>query len=275
MEEAGHRLTVKLPAKPIIVFADRTRLAQVLANLLNNSAKYTNPGGDIELIVEAQGSDVLVRVRDNGMGIAPDKLTNIFDMFSQVEGAIERSQGGLGVGLNLVRRLVEMHGGRVEAYSDGPGKGSEFSVRLSVVLTAGPEHKQILGDSVSGRSRFRILIVDDNQDSAKSLAMLLAINGHETRTARDGLEAVEAAKSFRPDVAILDIGLPKLNGYDVCRSIRAQPWGADMTIIALSGWGRDEDKSRSREAGFDLHLVKPVDPAELERLLDGLVLTPA
>jgi PAS domain S-box-containing protein len=275
IEAAGHELRVTLPAGRVVVYADRARLAQVFANLLNNSAKYTERGGRIELTVERQGSDVVVKVKDTGVGIAPDKLAMIFDMFTQVDRSLERSQGGLGIGLNLVRRLVEMHGGRVEAHSEGLGKGSEFVVRLSVVLASDPESPGSDGDSSLRLPRYRILVVDDNKDAALSLAMLLKIMGHETHRAHDGLEAVEAAKKFRPDVVLLDIGLPKLNGYDVCRSIRAQPWGQDVVLIALTGWGQEDDKRRSKEAGFNFHLVKPMNPADLEKLLAGLVLTPA
>jgi signal transduction histidine kinase len=275
IEAAGHELTVTLPPKPVVVYADRTRLAQVFANLLNNSAKYTERGGHIWLTVERQGSDVAVRVKDTGVGIAPDMLAKIFDMFTQVDRSLDRSQGGLGIGLNLVRRLVEMHGGRVEAHSEGHGKGSEFVVRLSVVLSSGQGPQQANGDDAHRSPRYRILVVDDNKDSAISLALLLKMTGHDTRTAHDGLEAVEAAKKFRPDVVLLDIGLPKMNGYDACRSIRAQPWSDGMVLIALTGWGQEEDQRRSKEAGFNFHIVKPVNPADLEKLLTGLVLIPA
>jgi two-component system, chemotaxis family, CheB/CheR fusion protein len=275
IEAAGHELTVTLPPKPVVVYADRIRLAQVFANLLNNSAKYTERGGRIGLTVERQGSDVLVTVKDTGMGIAADMLERIFDMFTQVDRSLDRSQGGLGIGLSLVRRLVEMHGGRVEASSEGPGKGSEFTVRLSAVLSPGQGPGRVDGDDGHRSPKYRILVVDDNKDSANSLATLLKLRGHDARTAHDGLEAVEMAKKFRPDVVLLDVGMPKLNGYDACRSIRAQPWGAGMVLIALTGWGREADRSRSKEAGFNFHLVKPVDLADLEKLLAGLVLTPA
>jgi signal transduction histidine kinase len=277
IEASGHRLTVTLPPQPVHVDADRTRLAQVFANLLNNSAKYTERGGHIDLTVERQGSDVVVRVKDDGVGIPADMLPRIFDMFTQVDRTLERSQGGLGIGLTLVRRLVEMHGGRVEAHSGGRGKGSEFVVRLSVALApvGGPRQGDGAGDTRHGRSKYRILAVDDNRDSAVSLALMLQIMGHETRTAYDGLEAVEAAAAFRPDVMLCDIGLPGLNGYETCRRIREQPWGRGMVLIALTGWGQEEDKCRSKEAGFNFHMVKPVDPDALEKLLAGLLLAPA
>jgi PAS domain S-box-containing protein len=274
IEAAGHELTVTLPPGPAFVYADPTRLAQVFANLLNNSAKYTERGGHIWLTAERQGSDVVVKVKDTGVGIAPEMLPKVFDMFTQADRSLDRSQGGLGIGLSLVRRLVEMHGGRVEAHSDGPGKGSEFVVRLSAVLSPGPGPRRADGD-LQRSPRYRILVVDDNKDSARSLALLLKMTGHNTRTAHDGLEAVAAAKRFRPDVVLLDIGLPKLNGYDACRSIRAQPWGQGMILIALTGWGQEDDRRRSKEAGFNFHLVKPLDLADLEKLLAGLVLVPA
>lgn len=276
LDGAGHQLEVILPPRPVFVDADRTRLAQVFANLLNNSAKYTEPGGHVRLAVERQGSDVVVTVRDDGIGIPPDRLPGVFEMFTQVEPSLERSHGGLGIGLSLVRGLVEMHGGTVEARSAGPGRGSEFAVRLPAAAShVRPRRRD--GDAVQDaqpQAAHRILVVDDNRDSALSLAMMLGIMGHETRTAYDGQEGVEAAESFRPDVALFDIGLPRLNGYDACRRIREQPWGRTVVLIALTGWGQKEDKARSKEAGFNFHMVKPVDPAALERLLAGLLLTP-
>jgi PAS domain S-box-containing protein len=272
---ARHELIVNLPPAPVIVYADRNRLAQVFANLLNNSAKFTEKSGRIWLSAERHGSDVLVKVKDTGIGIPAEMLPKIFEMFTQADRSLERSRSGLGIGLSLVQRLVEMHGGRVEAHSEGPGTGSEFIVRLSVVLEPGRGAPWAGAGDMHRAPHCRILIVDDNKDSALSLAMLLRMLGHETRTAHDGLEGVEAAKDFRPNVVLLDIGLPKLSGYDVCRSIRAQPWSDGMVIIALSGWGQEEDKRRAREAGFHFHLTKPVNPADLQNLLAGLVLTPA
>jgi signal transduction histidine kinase len=273
IQASDHELTVSVPPKPVYVEADRARLAQVFANLLNNSAKFTPHGGHVWLAVEQEGSDVVVKVRDNGVGIPPDMLPRIFDMFTQVDHSLERSQGGLGIGLNLVRGLAEMHGGRVEVRSDGPGKGSEFVVRLSVMLS--PDRGYGQDGSNRCTSAYRILVVDDSQDSVDSLGMLLELRGHETRTASDGLEAVAVATAFRPDLVLLDIGLPKLNGYDACRRIREQPWGETIVIIALTGWGQEEDKCRSKEAGFNLHMVKPVDPVALEKLMAGLLLVPS
>ncbi len=270
VEEMGHELTVTLPPQPVIVDADTTRLAQVILNLLTNAAKYTDRGGKIWLTSERQGSDVLVSVRDTGMGIPADQLPRIFDMFSQVEGGESRSQGGLGIGLALVRRLVEMHGGRIEAHSGGPGRGSEFVVRLPVVAEASVPQAVGTDDPAAPKSSFRILIVDDNRDGADSLSLMLKVMGNDTRTAYDGEEAVAAAGKFRPDVILLDIGLPKLNGYEACRRIRQQPGGKELVIIAQTGWGQDEDRQRTHEAGFDHHLVKPVDPQALMKLLAGL-----
>jgi CheY-like chemotaxis protein len=221
------------------------------------------------LTAERQGNEAVVSVRDTGIGIAAEHLPDLFEMFSQVAPALERSQGGLGIGLSLVRGLVELHGGRVEARSGGIGRGSEFIVRLPVVDVPVLDESQQPAEAnevASGRKR-RILAVDDNRDAADSLAMLLQMMGHETRTAYDGLEAAQAAATFRPDVVLLDIGLPKMNGYEVARQIRQQRWGEGMALIALTGWGQEEDKRRALEAGFDHHLTKPVEAAALEKLL--------
>jgi PAS domain S-box-containing protein len=269
IEAAGHELTLTLPPEPIHLEADPVRLAQVFANLLNNAAKYTDEGGRIRLTAERQGSHAIVSVRDSGIGIAAEVLPNIFEIFSQAKLASVRSQDGLGIGLSLVKGLVGLHGGSVEARSDGPGRGSEFVVRLPVAAEA-PVHEPArphADDRQPPATRWRILIVDDNQDSADSLAMLLQIMGNEVGTAYDGEQAVEAAEAIRPDVALLDIGMPKLNGYDTCRRMREQPWGKGMFLIALTGWGRAEDRRRADEAGFNLHMVKPVDPDVLMKLL--------
>ena len=268
VEASGHELAVTLPARPIFVDADVTRLSQVFSNLLNNAAKYTERGGDIALAAERQGSDVVVAVRDNGVGIPPEMLPHVFDMFTQVDRSLERSQGGLGIGLTLVRTLVELHGGSVEARSGGHGLGSEFVVRLPIVVAASPT--QPTAPAVAPSAGRRILVVDDNHDSARTLARLLKMLGHEARTAHDGGEAVEAAEEYRPEIMLLDIGLPVMNGYDVARTIRDRPWGREVVIIALTGWGQEGDRRRSKEAGIDHHLVKPVDPAALEKLLAGL-----
>ena len=268
IEQARHTLSLTLPPGPVHIDADLVRLAQVFSNLLNNSAKYTEPGGRIWLTAEVSGHEVAVRVRDTGLGIPAEALPRIFEMFSQVDRNMEQAQGGLGIGLTLVRRLVEMHGGTVEARSEGPGKGSEFIVRLPL-MKEGAVGRQAptTGDGPATTSKRRILIVDDNHDSAMSLGMMLNLMGNDTRTAHDGLAAVEAAGEFRPDVILLDIGLPKLNGYEACRRIREQPWSKGMVIVALTGWGQDEDRRRSEEAGFNHHMVKPVEVDALEKVL--------
>jgi len=280
IEQMGHELTVTLPKQPLIVDADMTRLAQVFMNLLNNSAKYSERGGHIWLTVERQGSDVVVSVRDTGIGIPTDKLTSVFDMFSQVDRSLEKSQGGLGIGLSLVKRLVEIHGGRIEAKSDGPGRGSEFVVRLPVDVEASrpqadveasrPQAADKQQEPAAPKSSLRILIVDDSKDGADSLAMVLKMMGNDTRTAYDGKEGVELAEEFRPEVVLFDIGMPKLNGYEACRLIRKQPWGRKVIVIAVTGWGQEDDRQRSHDAGFDHHMVKPVDPQALMKMLAGL-----
>ncbi|HEY0554011.1 MAG TPA: response regulator, partial [Thermoanaerobaculia bacterium] len=274
IEKSGHRLTLDLPAEPLFVDADLTRLSQVVANLLNNAAKYTEPGGDIRLAVTGGESGVTISVLDNGVGIPAPMLPQVFEMFTQVDRSLERSQGGLGIGLTLVKRLVEMHGGTVEARSGGHGLGSEFLIRLPLLATATtptaaerPSHAEPAAGSGFKR---RILVADDNVDSAASLEMMLGFMGNEVRTANDGLQAIAEAAAFRPDLILLDIGMPGMNGYDACREIRRQPWGQGIVIVALTGWGQDEDKRRSREAGFDQHLVKPVEPAALGGLLAAL-----
>ena len=270
VEELGHQLTVALPSEPILLEADPARLSQVLMNLLNNAAKYTNPGGRIWLTAEPGGEGVSIRVRDNGIGIDPQMLPRVFEVFTQAEQSMERSQGGLGIGLTLVQRLVEMHGGTVSAHSEGTGKGTEVVVRLPVLGSDDrlPESAVQRRDA-AGPSRLLILVVDDNRDAAESLAMLLQMWGHEVRTAHDGLAAVEAAAEFEPDVVLLDIGLPKLNGYDAARQI-SQARRRSMVLVALTGWGQDEDRRRSSEAGFHHHLTKPVELEALQRVLAGI-----
>ncbi|HZO15260.1 MAG TPA: ATP-binding protein, partial [Polyangiaceae bacterium] len=269
IETWGHRLTVTVPPRPIRLYADPTRLAQVLANLLNNAAKYTNQGGRISLSAELASDEVILAVRDSGIGIQETMLPEIFDMFTQVERSVGRSEGGLGIGLTLVQRLVELHGGTVEARSEGAGKGSEFIVRLPVATDA---QREAAGEGPSEAEHAhaptrRILIVDDNRDAADSLGMLLRMVGNDVHTAHDGLEALGAAATFRPHVVLLDIGLPKLDGYEVARRIREQEGGPAMMLIALTGWGQEDDRRRSREAGFDHHLTKPVEFKTLQRLL--------
>jgi PAS domain S-box-containing protein len=269
IDAAGHELTVDVPPQRLIIDGDLTRLAQVFGNLLNNAAKYTNQGGHIRLSATIVGGEANVAVRDNGIGIAPAMLPRIFEMFAQVDHASQRTQGGLGIGLCIAKRLVEMHGGTLTARSPGPGAGSEFTVRLplqqaarSGVSIASPE-----ASPDEPHQALRVLVADDNADAAASLSMILQMNGHEVRTAYDGQEAMQIAESFQPDVALLDIGMPVLDGFEVCRRLRERPQSRDMLIVALTGWGQTEDKQRSEEAGFDQHLVKPADIRELEHLL--------
>lgn len=269
--ERGHELTVTLPETPLRVYADATRLAQILSNLLNNAAKYTETAGRIDLIAEKVEGEVCLRVCDTGIGISPEMLPRVFDLFLQAESSPDRSQGGLGVGLTLVRQLVELHSGTVEARSEGLGRGTEMVVRLPALPESAPAdvpgisgHQ--LPESGSGR-RLKILIVDDNEDSAESMATLLRFSGHEARTAYDGLSALEEAQTFLPDMMLLDIGLPKLDGYEVARRLRQEPEGDRMMLLAMTGYGQEEDRRRSRDAGFDHHLVKPVDLDKLRGLL--------
>jgi PAS domain S-box-containing protein len=269
IESQGHELSVTLPAQPVCLDADPTRLAQVVANLLHNAAKYTDSGGRIWLTAQRQGNDAVLSVRDTGIGIAAEHLPQLFAMFSQAAPALARSHGGLGIGLALVRGLVELHGGTVEAHSDGIGQGSEFLVRLPAVdgslsSVAMPTED---GGQSGGGPRRRILVVDDNRDVAETMAAIMQMLGHETRMAYDGLDGLQAAAEFRPDVVILDIGLPMMNGYEAARQLRQQPWGQGVVLIALTGWGQEEDKRRALEAGFDHHLTKPIGVTALEKLL--------
>jgi len=267
-DASGLALTLVQPASPILLSADAVRLGQVFGNLLNNACKYTDRGGTIRVVVERAGDDAVITVADTGAGIPADHLEGIFGMFAQVETARERSQGGLGIGLTLVRRIAEMHGGSVSASSAGPGQGSTFVVRLPIVL----EPRPVAAPAVpyEAARRRRMLVVDDNRDAAFSLAMLLELDGHTIVQAHDGPSALDAADALRPEIALLDIGLPGMDGYDVCRRIRERAWGRGMILVALTGWGQEEDRSRTRAAGFDAHLVKPVNYADLMALLGSL-----
>ncbi len=275
IEQEGHELEVVLPHEPISVDGDATRLAQVVSNLLHNSAKYTPQGGHIRLSVRREQDMAVVVVADNGIGIPPHMVGNVFAMFAQVDRTLEKTTGGLGIGLSLVKGLVEMHGGTIEARSEGEGRGSEFIARLPVVSSvAGDSSPPVAvgaADPPAGAvRRRRILVADDNVDSAQSLGRLLGLIGNDVEIAHDGLQAVEAAEAFRPDVLLLDIGMPRLNGYEVCRRIRGQPWGRHVILVAMTGWGQEEDKRRSHEAGFNVHLVKPVDFRAIKQLLSSL-----
>ncbi len=276
LEARQHHFDVQLPDEPIFVEADPTRLSQVILNLLNNAAKYTEDGGYISLSVERSGTEVVLRVRDSGMGISPETLPKIFELFVQGERTLDRAQGGLGIGLTVVRRLVELHGGSVQAFSQGLGRGSEFVIRLptatnlpSSAIYSQPQRTDGNGHrAADSGQRKRILIVDDNRDSAESLAILLQMLGHEVNLAYDGEMALRVAKQFSPDIVLLDIGLPRLSGLEAARRIRHELGLRDALLIAMTGYGQEEDKRRSREAGFNAHLVKPVDLSELKALLE-------
>ncbi len=267
-----HQLTVVLPPEPVQVEGDLTRLVQIVGNLLNNAAKYTDEGGQIRVEAAAEAGQSVIRVRDNGAGLSADLLPHVFDLFTQADRSLDRSQGGLGIGLTLVRQLVELHGGRVEARSDGPNQGSEFIVRLPTISSVTATSTEESSGTSAGlvRSKLRVLVVEDNADSAEMMAFVLELGGHEVRLAGDGLEALEVARAFRPQVVLCDIGLPKMDGYEVAEQLRLQPEFKQARLIALSGYGQEEDRRRARAAGFDYHLTKPVDPEALEALLDSL-----
>ncbi len=271
IEQGRHKLTVHLPTDGVYLDGDAVRLAQVFSNLLNNSAKYTEPGGDISLTAQVDDGQVVVRVADTGIGIPAESLPQVFEMFSQVERNLNRAQGGLGIGLTLVRRLVEMHGGSVEAHSAGPEKGSEFVVRLPTVAPAPAEAapRDEPAPAAEAAAPSRVLVVDDNLDAAKSLAALLKMQGHEVRVAYDGRSALELAAGFLPQFVLLDIGMPGMDGYEVARRLRTIPNLQRARLAALTGWGQPEDRRRSAEAGFDYHLVKPVEPQRLQELLES------
>jgi CheY-like chemotaxis protein/two-component sensor histidine kinase len=275
IEQRDHQLTLTMAEQSIYVDADRVRLTQVFANLLNNAAKYTPNGGHIWLSVEHAGDSVVVRVKDTGIGIETENLPRLFDLFYQVDRSFTRPEGGLGLGLTLVQRLVEMHGGKVEVRSDGLNRGSEFTVHLTVVAEpsavgyGAPAHEN---SRIANSQSRRILVADDFPQSAEILARLLRQDGHVVQIARDGMEAIEAAAQFRPEVVVLDISMPKLGGYEAARMIREQPWGKRMFLVALSGWGHHLDQQRSKESGFDAHLTKP---AKYEKLMEVLNLAAA
>jgi PAS domain S-box-containing protein len=265
-----HRLTLSLPPRGVRVLADPTRLAQVIGNLLTNAAKYTDEGGDILLACQREGDEVVIRVRDTGMGIPSELLPQVFGLFIQGERSLDRSEGGLGIGLTLVHRLVDMHAGTVEAQSDGPGKGSEFVVRLPA-LADEPQslEPEAAPDSGPGGNHC-VLVVEDNRDGADSLAVLLNLMGHQVRVAYNGSEAVQLANTLRPHVVLLDIGLPGMSGYEVARHLRDLPGFEKTLLIAMTGYGQEEDRQRGREAGFDHYLVKPVDLDKIEHLLKSI-----
>jgi signal transduction histidine kinase len=283
IDERGHTLTVEVPKGMVAVLGDPTRLVQAIGNVLSNAAKYTERGGRITLAAAESEAELVIRVRDNGIGIPADLMPMIFNLFTQLDRTSGAAQSGLGIGLALVQRLVEMHGGSVTARSDGLGHGSEFVIRLPLFIREKIESGQpiqqlsALEQSMTNadqatRTQRRILVADDNNDALESLATLLQLSGHEVYTAANGAMALESAEQHRPEVALLDIGMPKLDGYEVARRIRAQPWGQRITLVALTGWGQDSDRKRSQEAGFDSHLVKPLDLDKLTELLAALPL---
>jgi len=271
LDEKRHTLVLDLPTAPVQLEADVMRLAQVFSNLLINAAKYTDPGGRIQLRARPQGGDILVSVSDNGIGIPADMLPRVFNMFFQTQSALARAEGGLGVGLSLVRGLVRLHGGSVEARSEGPGRGTEFIVRLPVgpaaalSADAGAE-----ADQISADAGLKILVVDDNRDAADTCAMLLEAMGHHVQTAYTGRQALELARPFRPHALLLDIGLPDMDGYQLAEQVRTEPWGRGAVLIAVTGWGQEQDRQRAVAAGFDQHLVKPISAETVETLLQAL-----
>src|SRR6185503_9190343 len=270
LDARGHRLEVSLPPQRVYLHGDLIRLAQVLGNLLVNAAKYTERAGRIILTATVARDQLVLSVRDNGIGISAELLPRVFDFFVQGSRSLERSQGGLGIGLTLVKRLVEMHGGTVTAHSAGLGKGSEFVVDLPLPdQAAGSERSGVIDAAAVGGRRRRVLVVDDNVDAAESAAALLSIWGHQVRTVHDGLSVMRHVKEFRPEIVLLDIGLPGKNGYDVARELRQLPDSPVRMVAAMTGYGQEQDRRRSAEAGFDVHLTKPLDLERLRELLVG------
>jgi len=266
IDEHGHELVVTVPPGPVILDVDGTRVTQIFTNLLTNAARYTPPGGRILFVAQRDGDELEVSVTDTGIGIPPDMLERIFDMFTQVDRPAERSEGGLGIGLMLVKRLSEMHGGSVRAYSEGPGKGSKFTVRLPLASSSASVGPALIRAAGSAQS-LRILIADDMADAASTLATMLSTLGNEVRIANDGMEAIQLVAEFQPDVVLMDLSMPKLNGLDAARRIRNEPWGQRIKLIALTSWGQEADKQRTAAAGFDHHIVKPVELSQLQALL--------
>jgi PAS domain S-box-containing protein len=274
VEARRHTLEVAQSAGPLAVNGDMTRLTQVVVNILNNAAKYTPEGGRIELTTDVEGRDAVIRVRDNGVGIPAQLLERVFDVFAQGERTLDRSEGGLGIGLTLARRIVTLHGGTIVARSEGAGQGAEFEVRLPRLNLSLSADEGVRGHEVAQASRRRtVLVVDDNEDAANSLAMLLTMAGHTASIEHDGPGALERALRERPDIMLLDLGLPGMSGYEVAQALRARPEGGEMRIYALTGYGNEEDRRRSAAAGFDGHLVKPVVPSDLIALIEAA--TPA
>ncbi len=264
-----HTLTVEFPDELITVEGDPTRLVQVVANILHNAAKFTEPGGAIDVRVSVDRGEVVLAVSDNGIGITAEAMPRIFDLFTQAQSKAERSEGGLGIGLALVRRLTEMHGGTVDAHSDGPGCGTTVTVRLPVLTSQAAAVEAVTTEPQLPVAPRRILVADDNRDAARSLALQLQLAGHDVRTAFDGVEALALADVFEPEVVLLDLGMPKLDGFETAREMRRRPWGPVATLVALTGWGQPQDRQRTGDAGFDLHLVKPVSAEHLFQAIAG------
>jgi signal transduction histidine kinase/CheY-like chemotaxis protein len=270
IDARGHRLTVSLPKQGVHLVADSFRLAQIFANILINAAKYAEPNGQIDLSARVEESFAVIVIRDSGYGIEAHMLPRVFEMFSQATTALNRSERGLGIGLAVVKGLVELHGGSVQARSEGLGRGSEFIVRIPVMQPAKTQGRPDITDRANSPHKpRRIVVADDNPDTVESLKTLLQLDGHEVFAARDGEQALEVAVSTRPEVILLDIGMPKMNGYEVAKKIRASPWGAQITLIAISGWGQVKDVQRATAAGFNHHLTKPIDHGDLQSLLQG------
>jgi len=268
IDTARHDLTVELPDELITIECDKTRIVQVVGNILHNAAKFTDPGGRVSLKATREGSHAVITVTDSGIGFQSDAASTIFDLFTQVHARSERSQGGLGIGLALVRRLAEMHGGSVTAHSDGPGCGARFTVRLPVMATqAAVGRDEAEAEPVAAVEPRRILIADDNYDAAEALSLQLERTGHQVATAHNGIEALAVAETFHPDVVLLDLGMPRMDGYEAARRMRLEPWGKRVLLVALTGWGQQQDRQKTAAAGFDVHLVKPVAEAELFRVL--------
>jgi two-component system, chemotaxis family, CheB/CheR fusion protein len=272
LDAKHHTLVLDLPSRPVQLEADMVRLAQVFSNLLINAAKYTDPDGRIQLRVRQQDDEVIVSVTDNGIGISADMLPQVFNMFFQSHSALGRAEGGLGVGLSLVRGLLALHGGSVEARSEGTGRGSEFIVRLPLGgarLAIGEIEAEV--DAIATNAGLKILVVDDNRDAADTCAMLLEASGHHVQTAYTGRQALELARVFRPHAVLLDIGLPDVDGYTLAGQVRGTPWGRGTVLVAVTGWGQEEDRKRAAAAGFDHHLVKPISAETVESLLQSLI----
>jgi CheY-like chemotaxis protein/two-component sensor histidine kinase len=268
IESRRHQLSVTLPPQAVYLEADQLRVAQVVANLLTNAAKYTDPGGRIQLAAGSTAEEVLITVTDNGIGIKPEKLTEVFGMFAQIKSDKDRSHGGLGIGLAISKGLVELHGGRIEAKSAGPGKGSQFTVHLPVGAQRPAQDEVVHAPTLASDTTARkVLIADDNRDAADTLATLVELDGHHVLVTYDGEAALAAFASFQPDIALLDIGMPKLTGIEVAQKIRSAVFGRKVTLVAITGWGQSGDRAKTLAAGFNQHLTKPVDVERVRQLL--------